>query len=79
MERPIEIDQNWRMKSYDWKNRKAIFYPVVFARQNTHSRKVPIKRDVWIDWIKKGWLHTTDHMREWLDENGYVDVKEPSS
>lgn len=79
IEMPIEIDQNWRMKRYDWEKRKAEFYPVVFARQTIYDKKIPIKRDVWLCWIIKGWLGVTDQMREWLDNNGFEHVEHPSS
>lgn len=75
MKAPYEINQTWRMKGYDWEKRKAKFYPVVFARKTIFDRSIPIKREVWIDWIRKGWLSTSDQMREWLDSNGYADVQ----
>lgn len=78
MEIPIEIDQTWKMKSYNWEKRKAEFYPVVFARKTIYDKKKPIKRDVWLEWIAKGWLGVTDQMREWLDTNGYSHVIEPN-
>lgn len=71
---PFEIHQTWRRKDYNWETRKLNQYPIVYARQTWYEKSVMIKREVWIEWIKKGWLSVSDQLKDWLDNNGYADI-----
>lgn len=73
--RPVKISQNWKQTSYDFAKRKWNIHPVVSAKQSHLHKMKPVSRDVWFDYIRKGWLTATDDVRKWLDENGFADVK----
>lgn len=73
--RPVKISQNWKQTSYDFIKRKWNQHPIVSAKQSHLDKMKPISRDVWFDYIRKGWLMANTDVRKWLDENGFADVK----
>jgi hypothetical protein len=75
MECPVKISQNWKMTSYDKENRKWNQHPTVSAKQNHIEKMKPVSRQIWFEYIKKGWLDVNQDVRKWLDENGYSDIK----
>jgi hypothetical protein len=37
-----------------------------------------VSRKIWFSYIKLGFMTINKQLREWLDENGYSDVKDES-
>lgn len=75
MDRPVKISQSWKTSKWNSITRKWEVHPVVSAKQNHGDRMKPIKRVMWFNYIINGWLTVTDQLRNWLDDNGYSDVK----
>jgi len=75
MDVPKKISQSWKSKGWNAKTRKWELFPVVSAKQTDFHKMKPVSRDVWFDFIRKGWLSVTDDLRKWLNENGYNNIK----
>ena len=69
MKEPVEITQFWNITV----KRKMI--PKVSARQNQGDDMKPVRREVWFEYVKKGWLPVSGQLRQWLNENGFEDIK----
>lgn len=74
MEIPVRINQTWRQK-WSPQKRKFASTPIVMSMQNWNDRMKTVKREVWFDFIKKGWLPVNNDLRRWLDDNGFSDIK----
>ena len=72
---PSKIHQTWKAKGWNPKTRKWEFSPIVFVKHNDFEKTRRVNREVWFEYVRNGLLYVTDRLREWLDENGYKDVK----
>lgn len=61
---PVKISQSWRGKT-----------PVVSSKQTHFDLMKPVSRNVWFEYIKKGWLPVNSDVRKWLDLNGFENIK----
>lgn len=75
MERPIKISQSWKIASYDREKRKYKSYPVVSSKQTHFDKMKPVSRETWFEYIRLGYLDVNEDVRNWLDENGFTEVK----
>lgn len=73
---PQEIHQTWRTTTFDQFTKKWKVVPIVTARQTRFDKMKSIKREEWMKFIQKGWLHVSEDLRKWLDENGFENIKE---
>lgn len=74
MERPVEISQTWRSKGWNPETKKPEFVPIVRARETHYERMKPIKREIWLEYIRRGFLDVSSDLEKWLKENGLLDV-----
>ena len=72
---PMRITQTWRTTSFNSVTRKWTQIPIVKSQETYWDKLKSVKREVWFEYIKKGWLHVTINLREWLDNNGYSEIK----
>jgi hypothetical protein len=78
MQRPQRIAQTWKEKCYDSENKKWEYTPIVTSRCSEFVIMKSVSRKIWFSYIKLGFMTINKQLREWLDENGYSDVKDES-